>query len=31
LDEKIEDLAFIVDGSPQPVMPPSNDDVYAAV
>ena len=26
LDEKIEDLAFIVDRSPQPVTPPSNDD-----
>ena len=26
LDEKIEDFAFIVDRSPQPVTPPSNDD-----
>ena len=26
LDEKIEDLTFIVDGSPQPVTPASNDD-----
>jgi hypothetical protein len=25
LDEKIEDLAFIVDGSPQPMTPPLND------